>query len=547
MFILKISIYSILFFSLINCNKKQADTLIYNAQIQTVNEQFETADAMVIKNEKIIFVGKQNTALQNFKFKTKLDIQQQYVYPGFIDAHAHLLGYGLQLNTVNLLNTKSWEDVINKVNQYVKENNIKPNTWITGRGWDQNDWNNKVFPNNEQLSQLYPNNPIMLTRIDGHAAIVNKKAIALAKLQPNQKIVGGTLVTENNALTGLLIDNAVDLVTSVIPTAKDIEKTAALQKAAQNCFAVGLTTVDDCGIDAADVELLKKLYRNNQLSIKVYAMLSDNKNNFEYLLKNGKYNSKQLNVNGFKIYSDGALGSRGACLLDPYHDKKSESGFLLSSFSHFDSVAQLLYQNKMQMCTHAIGDSANRTILNIYGKYLKEKNDLRWRIEHAQVVHENDMALFGKYSIVPSVQPTHATSDMYWAADRLGNTRIKTAYAYNQLLQQNNWMPLGTDFPVEDISPFKTFYAAVVRKDEKQYPLNGFQKENAITRKEALQGMTIWAAKSNFEEKLKGSIEVGKYADFIILNTNLLTCEEIEILNTKVISTWINGKKVWGN
>jgi predicted amidohydrolase YtcJ len=258
--------------------------------------------------------------------------------------------------------------------------------------------------------------------------------------------------------------------------------------------------------------MIKELQDKGDLKMRLYIMLSDEKSNFDYLEKTGIVKTDRLNVRGFKVYGDGALGSRGACLLQPYSDKPRHYGFLLSKPEHFDSVANWISQKGFQMCTHAIGDSGNRTMLNIYAKYLKGKNDLRWRIEHAQVVNQNDFILFGENSIIPSVQPTHATSDMYWAGDRLGNERVKGAYAYKQLLQQNGWIPLGTDFPVEDISPFKTFYAAVVRKDAKGWPDGGYQIENALTREEALKGMTIWAARSNFEEKEKGSLEPGKLA-----------------------------------
>jgi predicted amidohydrolase YtcJ len=279
--------------------------------------------------------------------------------------------------------------------------------------------------------------------------------------------------------------------------------------------------------------------------MRLYIMLSDQKQNFDYLEKKGAIKTDRLNVRSFKVYGDGALGSRGACLLQPYSDKPGHYGFLLSKPEHFDSVAQWISQRGFQMCTHAIGDSGNRTLLNIYAKYLKGKNDLRWRIEHAQVVNQNDFNLFGANAIIPSVQPTHATSDMYWAGDRLGAERVKGAYAYKQLLQQNGWIALGTDFPVEDISPFKTFYAAVIRKDAKGWPDAGYQMENALTREEALKGMTIWAARSNFEEKEKGSLESGKLADFIILDKDIMKANDSELLQVNVLKTFLGGERVY--
>jgi predicted amidohydrolase YtcJ len=528
--------------TLISCGKKQADLLVYNATIYTVDSAFSTAEAMAIKDGKIIAVGK-TTDLQNeYEAKESVDAQGKFIYPGFIDAHAHFYRYGLALNTVDLTGTTGWDEIIEKVKTFAAQN---PNGWLTGRGWDQNDWSVKEFPSKEKLDELFPSRPVILVRVDGHAAIANQHALNLAGVQAGQKLTGGDIEVKKGKLTGILIDNAIDVVASKISAPPPAQAKQAVLQAQANCFAVGLTTVDDCGLDFNEVQFIDSMQRAGELKMRVYAMLSDVPRNYDFISSKGKIKTDRLNVRSFKVYADGALGSRGACLLQPYSDRPGWTGFLLSSAEHFDSVASVLHGKGLQMCTHAIGDSGNRVILNTYAKYLKGKNDLRWRIEHAQVVNQNDFKLFGENSIIPSVQPTHATSDMYWAGDRLGKEREKGAYAFNDLKKQNGWIPLGTDFPVEDISPFKTFFAAVVRKDAKGWPAGGYQPENALTREDALRGMTIWAAMSNFEENEKGSLQSGKFADFIILDNDIMKAPEDALLKINVLKTYVGGEKVF--
>jgi hypothetical protein len=532
-----------LLFVICSCaSQENVDLIVYNAKIYTVDSSFSTAEAIAVKDGKIVAVGSSKELTDHYTAKEKTDAQGKFIYPGFIDAHAHFYRYGLGLQTADLVETTSWEDILTRLQAFAKDHS---DGWLIGRGWDQNDWPVKEFPTKEKLDQFFPDRPVLLIRIDGHAAIANQKALDIGDVKAGQTVTGGTVEVKNGQLTGILVDNAVDLVSSKIPEATPDQIARSLQQGQENCFAVGLTTVDDCGIDYTEALFMDSLQKKNILKMRVYAMLSDAKRNYDYLFKKGKIKTDHLNVRSFKVYADGALGSRGACLLQPYSDRKDWYGFLLSSQQHFDSVANIISQNNFQMCTHAIGDSGNRVILNIYAKYLKGKNDKRWRIEHAQVVNEKDFNLFGQYSVIPSVQPTHATSDMYWAEDRLGHERVKGAYAYKQLMQENGWIPLGTDFPVEDISPFKTFYAAVFRIDAKEYPKGGYQMENALSREQALRGMTIWAARSNFEEGEKGSLEKGKLADFIILDKDLVTIPAKEVLNTSVLATYIGGEKVY--
>ena len=523
-------------------DKEKADLLVYNAAIYTVDSSFTTAEAMAVKDGKIVAVGNTTELESKYEPKEKLDVQGKFIYPGFIDAHTHFFGYGNSLQIADLAGTESWEAILEVLKKFAATHR---EGWLLGRGWDQNDWPVETFPTNEKLDELFPDRPVLLSRIDGHAAIANTKALELAGLKPGDKLIGGEIEVKNNKLTGILIDNAVGLVRKKVPAQTEEEVKRSLLEAQLNCFAVGLTTVDECGLGANQVELVKKMQHSGELKMRMYVMLSDAAANYEYAKKNGRIKTDRLNVRAIKVYVDGALGSRGACLLKPYNDRAGHYGFLLSMQQHFDSVANIIHQLGFQMCTHAIGDSGNRTTLNIYAKYLKGKNDLRWRIEHVQVINEDDFKLFGEYNIIPSVQPTHATSDMYWAVDRLGKERVKGAYAYKQLLQENGWIPLGTDFPVEDISPFKTFYAAVVRKDAKGWPDAGYQTENALTREETLRGMTIWAAKANFEEHEKGSLEKGKFADFVILDADIIKEVPEKLLQIKVIKTFLGGEKVY--
>lgn len=538
--------YCLLLIASSSCKFRQKiSLLVHHAKIYTVDEKFAVAEAMAIRDGKIIALGSNDEIMKAYEGEEELNAEGKTIYPGFIDAHAHFVNYGFSLQQVDLTGTKSWQECIEKVKLFIKNKNIQPGEWVQGRGWDQNDWDTKEFPNKDVLDASFPNNPIALVRIDGHALIANEKAIQLANVKPGQTLEGGTVETINGKLTGIFIDNAEDLISAAIPNAAKEQFTTALKEAQQNCFAMGLTTIQDCGLNKNAVDVIDTLQRDGILQMKLNVMLSDDSANYAYYLKNGPYKTDRLNVNGFKLYADGALGSRGACLLQPYSDKPGWRGFTLKDRAYFEKIIPLIYNSKFQANTHAIGDSGNRMILQVYAGILKGKNDRRWRIEHAQVVNENDFNLFGSYNIIPSVQPTHATSDMYWADKRLGVERVKGAYAYKKLLQQNGWMPLGTDFPVEDISPFKTFFAAVARQDGKGFPVGGFQIENALTREETLRGMTIWAAKAAFEENEKGSLQIGKAADFIVLDKDLITCSINDILKTIVNETFINGKRVY--
>lgn len=528
---------------LCSCSEsKDADLIVYNAKVYTVDENFTIAEAFAVKDGRILASGSSEYIRKSYKASEEIDAQGKPVYPGFIDGHSHFVLYGEGLQQVDLTGTTSWKDVLKRVSEFAAKNK---SGWIIGNGWDQNDWDSKSFPTNEDLNKLFPGRPVFLSRVDGHAAIVNEAAIQEAGLKAGKRLVGGEVETHNGKLTGMLIDNAINLVAHKIPSATAEMSARALLDAQRNCFAVGLTSVTDCGLDHQVVDFIDSMQKAGELKMRMYVMLSDKPANYEYAFKKGLYKTDGLNVRSFKVFADGALGSRGACMLSPYADKPGHSGFLLSDKMHFEEVAKKIFSKGFQMCTHAIGDSANREILNVYGRILKGKNDKRWRIEHAQVISPDDFGRFAQYSVVPSVQSTHATSDMYWAGERLGAERLRGAYAYKNLLKQNGWLVLGTDFPVENIDPLNTFYAAVVRKDAKGYPAGGFQFENALSREEALRGMTIWAAKGNFEESEKGSLEPGKFADFVIMDLDMMEVKSDDLLNNRVLQTYLNGKKVF--
>ena len=527
-------------------NKENVDLIIHNAKIISLDQYDNYHEAMAVKNGKIIALGKENQILNKFSSTNKIDIKGKFVYPGFIDAHCHFLSYGKSLNQVTLKGCLSYNEMLERCIQ----KKVNANEWLLGNGWDQNLWSSSSFPNKKKLDLQFPDQPVVLFRVDGHAVLVNQKAIDLAGIDINSKVKGGHIEVINNELTGIFVDNAMNLILDSIPKEGEQQNKRALLLAQKKCFELGLTTVDDAGLNKEDVFLINKLHKTNELKIRIYAMLSDNEENFNYFLDSisKPILTDKLTVRAFKFYSDGALGSRGACLIRPYSDiKDSTYGMLLNDIDHFKKAAQRLHSHGFQMCTHSIGDSAARIILTIYADILKGVNDKRWRLEHAQVINEADFNQFGKHSIIPSVQPTHATSDMLWAILRLGKNRIKNSYAYKKLLLQNGMIALGTDFPIEGVNPIHTFYAAVARKNINGEPKNGFQIENSLSRTEALKGMSIWAAIANFEEENKGTLETGKFADFVILNNNLLTVDENEILSTKVISTYLNGELVYGN
>ncbi len=525
-----------------SCMKKKADLVLYNGTIFTVDESFSTAEAISVRNGRILSLGSSEEILRVTDAGEKIDLGGKYVYPGLTDAHCHFLGYGKSLLQADLAGTSSFEEIIALLKKRQEE---YPSEWILGRGWDQNDWEVKEFPHRSRLDEAFPDKPVLLRRIDGHAAVASSEALKQAGIRGSTTVEGGSLIRDENGLTGVLVDNAIDLVGRIVPELEKQDLIRAILQGQENCFEVGLTSVHDAGLDHDIIEMMDSLHGSGDLKIRVYAMLAPGQENYEHFLYKGIYRTDRLNVRSVKLYADGALGSRGALLLEPYSDDPDNIGLSVSDRQFLHEQCSLALEYGYQVNTHCIGDSANRLILDLYAEFLEGKNDLRWRIEHAQVIHPCDFSKFGRYSIVPSIQSTHATSDMYWADERLGDERIKGAYAYRQLMEQNGWIPNGSDFPVESINPLFGYYALSIRKDREGYPEKGFQVENALSREQAMRAMTIWAARAAFEEDYKGSLESGKMADFIVTDRDLLSIPAEDIHTTKILQTWLAGEKVF--
>ena len=523
-----------------SCKYRKADWVVFNANVYTVNDSFEKVTAFAIKDGKFISVGG-DEIVSLYPNALKFDAKGLPIYPGFIDAHCHFFNLGLSLGQVDLRGTKSIEEIEKRLQSYSQNNQFDI---IIGRGWDQNLWKSKVFPNNDFLNRLFPDKLVLLRRIDGHALLVNDLVIKKAEINSKTRVSGGSILIENNKPSGILIDNAMDLAMNILPSKSSKIISKALIDAQTKAFENGLTTVDDAGLNKRTIMIIDSLQKKGDLKIRVYAMISNTSDNLNYFLDKGIIEQEKLTVRSVKAYLDGALGSRGALLKKPYSDDNKNKGITITTKEELFELAKKLSSKGFQLNTHAIGDKANEIVLDVYNYILKDIEDPRWRVEHAQVVDEFDIQKFNS-KIIPSVQPTHATSDMNWADDRLGSNRLKRAYSYKNLLDWSGKIALGTDFPVEKVNPLLTFYSAVARKDVEGNPLEGFLKENALTRTEALKGMTIWAAYSNFEDSFKGSIEIGKFADFVILTKDIMKVPEEEITNVDVVATIVNGSIVF--
>ncbi len=536
-------LYSAIFTALLfSCNmKEKVDLILINGVVYKVDSTFGKCNAFAVKDGKFLAVGTDDEILERYSAAKCIDAEGNTVFPGFNDAHAHFFGLGESLSYVDLRGAHSFAEVVNRLlSARGKKRDVK---YLLGDGWDQNDWPEKEFPSNKLLSEKFPDIPVVLSRIDYHAVIVNDKAIELLGIKPGDpSIPKGEAIIEEGKFTGTFLENTGERFKTVLPQPTLKEYNEMIESAQRECFKYGLTSVSSAGESLDKIRLLEQFQKSGDLKIRLDVWLSALKENCEAFKR--PFRDGLLNFGTLKLYIDGALGSRGALLLEPYSDDPGNKGIRVIGDDELDSYLQWAYNNGFQVATHCIGDAANRIALRAYAKYLRGPNDRRWRIEHAQVVDPSDLPMFKNYNIIPSVQPTHATSDMLWAAERLGK-RISYAYAYKDLLKTNGWLPSGTDFPVEEVNPVNTFYSAVFRKNQDDIPAGGFEPANALTREETIRSMTIWAAKASFEEGIKGSIEPGKYADFVILDTDLMTAPENSIRKTKVLNTYVGGSEVW--
>lgn len=521
---------------------ESADLVLHNGIIYTNDVTNPKVQAVAVKDGKIIDFGAERDVLNKYKAVKAIDLKGMFVYPGWVDAHCHFLGLGQTLQQVNLQGVKSIEEFAQTITSFHAKN---PNQWVYGRGWDESLWENGEIPSIALLDSLFPDTPVFLKRVDGHSAVVNSVVAQLAQLHEKSNVQGGLVVFEKGKFTGRLVDGAMDLVDRVMPARTRQMDEKALLKAQRVCFENGLTTLTDAGLDVEHIQLIDSLQKAGLLKIPLNVMVSDNQANKDFFFNHGKMHTDRLQVNSFKFYADGSLGSRSARLKTDYHDHASH-GIMMHDKDYYLTQAIDMEQYGFQMNTHCIGDSAVAMMLDVYGSVLKTTNDKRWRIEHAQVLHPSDLKKFREFSVIPSVQPTHAISDRRWALSRLGDERISGAYAYKDLLATNGILAFGTDFPVEDVSPLRTFFAAVFRKEPGEQG-EGWRMDQALSRQEALNAMTIGAAIANHQDTLYGSISIEKWGNFTVLNTDLLKDTEERIAATKVLRTIVMGEEVYQN
>jgi predicted amidohydrolase YtcJ len=534
-----------------------ADLVLTNGRIYTVDNARPVVSALAARDGRIVFIGSDAEAKALAGAGSRLiDLHGATVVPGIVDAHAHLLGLGIMLSETNVAGATSYQEVIDRVKAWAKD--VKPGQWIVGRGWDQNRWPTKEFPSHEALSRAFPQNPVVLERIDGHAVLANAKAMELAGVTAStREPSGGRIVRlSSGAPSGVFVDNAESLIERAIPSLSGADTRKAILAAIAECNRWGLTGVHDPGENAGTIAIYEELAKAGNYNLRNYVMLSDPGAPTSSAALDNPYLRRgpqsalydgHLWVRAIKLYADGALGSRGAALLAPYSDDTANSGLLVSQPAHLEAWAEAGLRRGFQINVHAIGDRGNRNVLDAFETALRTvpKADHRFRIEHAQVLSPTDIPRFAKLGVIPSMQATHQTSDMPWAESRLGPERIRGAYAWRSLLNTGVIIPNGTDFPVEEVNPLLTFHAAVTRQNPANMPAGGWYPDQKMSREEALQSMTIWPAYAGFQESILGSITPGKYADFVVLDRDIMRVPDTQILGARVMSTWIGGKAVY--
>ena len=531
--------------------KAPADLIVTNARVYTADDARPLVEAFAVRDGRIAFVGSQREAAVLRGPNTRVvDAGGRTVIPGMVDAHAHFSGLAQTLRSVDLTGTNSLAEVIARV--VAKSTSVPKGTWITGRGWDQNDWGVTDFPTHEALTAALPDHPVLLERVDGHAMYANMAAMKVAGVTAASKApVGGQIIKDAKGNpTGVFVDNASNVLEEKVPAPTAAEYKSALKEAIALMHSWGLTGMHDAGASRMAIDTYEELAKAKELNLRLYVMISDDKAALDHYFAKGPQSAMydgQLWVRAVKLYADGAMGSRGAALLEPYSDDPNNSGLLKSTQEHIRDVAERGLKAGFQINSHAIGDRGNRVVLDAYEQALKTvpSVDHRFRVEHAQILHYDDIPRFAQLGVIPSMQASHQTSDMYWIGKRLGPTRLYGAYAWQSLLQTGVVIPNGSDFPVEQVNPLISFHAAIARQDARDWPAGGWFPEQKMSREEALRSMTIWPAYAGFQETSMGSITAGKFADFVILDTDIMRVPAEMVMKTRVLSTWVGGRAVF--
>ncbi|HZX68652.1 MAG TPA: amidohydrolase [Candidatus Elarobacter sp.] len=528
-----------------------ADLVVTATTIHTSDPQAPNAQAFAVRGGRFVYVGSRDGARAFRGARTKsLDLGDVTVLPGLIDAHLHFMHVGLALHEVELAHSATYDEVVRRTAAFAA---ASPDAWIIGDGWDQNLWPDKAFPTHEALSAALPDKPVVLNRVDGHALLANVKAMALAGIDASTSDPsGGRIVRDDHgAPTGVFVDNAMALIRRAMPPPSHEQLVRASVASLAECHRWGLTSIGDPGVDQTYLDAYTELARAGRYTLRNHAMLagSDDALLARYLPRGPQPWSSdgRLAIRAVKLYADGALGSRGAALLAPYDDDPGNSGLLLTPQAKIQDIATRALRAGFQVCTHAIGDRANRNVLDAYEAALRAvpASDHRFRIEHAQVLSPDDIPRFAQLGIIPSMQTTHQISDMGWAQTRLGPQRTQGAYAWRSLLDTGVPIANGTDAPIEVVDSRRTFHAAISRENEANQPPGGWYPRQRMTRTEALASMTIWAARANFAEHISGSISTGKYADFTVLDRDWMSVAPDEIMGTRFLAAYSSGRAVY--